>query len=302
MKEILLGVKNECDPTVFCYKIRPWFRGVDSFDSVSSGSVKKNEWVFEGLEKDTSLYPPSELSGPSAGQSTLVHALDVFLGVDQYSTCAQSPSPASRFPTGFSSVHPPFANFGQASQSETKSGVSVLLTPRRPVISTVTGAEPMVTAHELGKRGLTRTKSYQVPSPPRTSMERMQLYMPRHHRLFLKHLAASPQPLRLFVENEMQEVANRESDSEVLAGRKLKEAYNAAVLALKEFRDAHMQIVTCYVILPSARRSASEKPELEKSEEEREHAERLGMKGTGGTNLVRFLKEVRHRTTEALIN
>ncbi|KAG6888681.1 hypothetical protein C0995_006671 [Termitomyces sp. Mi166 len=66
-----------CNPGIFYHHIRPWFRGVDS-------DPKNCPWVFAGIEADQNLQQPTELSGRSAGQSSLVHALDIF-DVDQYS-------------------------------------------------------------------------------------------------------------------------------------------------------------------------------------------------------------------------
>jgi len=72
------------------------------------------------------------------------------------------------------------------------------------------------------------------------------------------------------------------------------EAYNAAVQSLKEFRDAHMIIVTLYIVLPAKRaRAAAQKTEAEQY--------KLPLQGTGGTNLVNFLKGVRDRTSDARI-
>ncbi|CAG8713120.1 3805_t:CDS:2, partial [Acaulospora colombiana] len=71
---ILDAVRDECDPRVFYHEVRPWFRGEDS---------GKRRWIFlneDGDEVDFGDH--RELSGPSAGQSSLIHALDIFLGVD----------------------------------------------------------------------------------------------------------------------------------------------------------------------------------------------------------------------------
>lgn len=72
LTQLLLDVRNGCDPAIFYHQVRPWFRGATS-DS--------RGWIFEGVD-DATAAKVSSLSGPSAGQSSLVHALDVFLGVD----------------------------------------------------------------------------------------------------------------------------------------------------------------------------------------------------------------------------
>jgi indoleamine 2,3-dioxygenase len=70
-------------------------------------------------------------------------------------------------------------------------------------------------------------------------------------------------------------------------------AYDAAAAGLKEFRDAHMAIVTLYIIGPAAR--------ARRAQDEKERKGREPLKGTGGTNLVQFLKGVRNQTKNALL-
>ena len=202
LRSLLLGVKELCDPEVYYNEFRPWFRGEDSFND-------QRKWVFEGIEEDPDLRPPTEVSGPSAGQSSLIHAFDIFLGVDHQATSPGKPS----------------------------------------------------------------------------FMSRMQSYMPKNHRSFLNHLQTNPRPLRTFVLDRNDEA--------------LSIAFNRAVLALKEFRDAHMIIAALYILGP-ARRAA--KRRLEFFEADGVNAtSRQPMKGTGGTDLVKFLKDTRNRTKETII-
>ncbi|KAF5342296.1 hypothetical protein D9611_002111 [Ephemerocybe angulata] len=279
--EMLMRVKEVCSPQVFYDEIRPWFRGEDS----SAG-----RWVFEGLESDETLERPRELSGASAGQSALVHALDVFLGVDKYS-------------------HGPSGSSSSTASSSTSA-----------------------TAEQ-----------------PRSSfLKRMQEYMPRHHRAFLNHLANSPRPLREYVlANSSSATSDAPSEESKDSGAELLQAYNAAVQALKVFRDKHMIIVALYIVGPARRAAAAkaatsafvppaapsatptlsdatptastpsggtsthgtethgkETQNVETRGEARSEAEEEGkevLKGTGGTDLVRFLKSVRDQTRGALI-
>ncbi|KAG6910272.1 hypothetical protein DXG01_012084 [Tephrocybe rancida] len=214
LRTLLLAVRDGCNPDVFYHHIRPWFRGVDS-------DPNKRPWVFAGIEADPSLQQPTELSGPSAGQSSLVHALDIFLGVDQYS------------------------------HSDSLTGSATV----------------------------TAKKAF---------LDRMQMYMPRHHRSFLNHLSASPRPLRA--------VVSQSTDTALL------EAYNTAIMAVKEFRDAHMMIVALYIIGPSRKAApsisvATVRPDIEKDYGDLD----TPLKGTGGTELVKFLKDVRDRTAGAVL-
>ncbi|RDB28528.1 Indoleamine 2,3-dioxygenase 1 [Hypsizygus marmoreus] len=189
LKVLLLSIRQRCRPDQYYNEVRPWLRGEDS-------DVNKRKWVFEGLEEDPSLKTPTELSGPSAGQSSMVHVLDVFLGVDHQSSPQDKPS----------------------------------------------------------------------------FMSRMQTYMPKNHRLFLDHLASNPRPLRAFV------MASKDAE--------LHEAYNRAVLSLKEFRDAHMIIVTLYILGPARR--AAKAAEAREMREPVEAADRKPLKGTGDANRFRF--------------
>lgn len=66
---VIQSVRPTCEPHVFYWQIRPWYNG--------SGSDGPN-WKYEGVPRDEELLR----SGPSAGQSSVMHALDIFLGVD----------------------------------------------------------------------------------------------------------------------------------------------------------------------------------------------------------------------------
>ncbi|KAK2459908.1 hypothetical protein APHAL10511_008108 [Amanita phalloides] len=213
-----------CDPDVFYRQVRPWLRGLDA--------DKGRRWVFEGYNDDDDdddegkgeteeeeMSRPVELSGPSAGQSTMIHALDIFLGTDKGSHTVLPLVSSSSSPTA--------------------------TTERATHVSFLT---------------------------------RMRQYMPRHHRRFLSHLASSPWPLRV------QVVALAEAGTNV----EIVEAYNGAVRALKEFRDAHLAVVALYIVGPARR-----------AQQEAREARTESLRGTGGTDVVRFLKQVRDDTAQS---
>jgi indoleamine 2,3-dioxygenase len=214
---ILNDVRKGCDPAVFYEQIRPWFRGQSS-----------RPWIFEGTEA-AGLTQPTELSGPSAGQSSLIHVLDIFLGVDQFSH-----------------------------------------------------------SHVVGGSTPAASGSGSESNPP--FLERMQSYMPRHHRAFLNHLKASPRPLRHIVTADEATLPTEE----VQVREDIKKAYNAAVTAVKCFRDAHIRIATLYII-NQARRVHTRSVDLYEDQEAR------AARGTGGTDLVPFLKGVRDKTAAAVL-
>jgi indoleamine 2,3-dioxygenase len=112
------------------------------------------------------------------------------------------------------------------------------------------------------------------PAPAKKAfLSRMQAYMPAKHRAFLNALAEHPGAVRTRVEKE--------------DGELLKTAYNETVGALKEFRDAHMAIAALFIAVPSRRARLSE--------------EDVVVKGTGGTDMLKFLKSVRDQTTASII-
>ena len=204
---ILDAVRDGCDPHVFYDQVRPWFRGEDS---------GKRPWIFQDERGNPVDFGETrELSGPSAAQSTLIHALDIFLGVDHSATPA----------------------------------------PSRP---TPDGPSPSIKS-----------------SHPAPFLERMQAYMPRHHRNFINHLKVVPRPIRKLA-------LLSGPDSPVWL------AYNEAITALQEFRSAHIRIATLYIISQSHRRP-SPTVTLEPA------------KGTGGTDLVPFLKSSRDDTASTLL-
>ena len=107
----------------------------------------------------------------------------------------------------------------------------------------------------------------------------------------------------------------------------LTEAYNAALDALRRFRDAHLSIVALYIVSPSHRgthtSAAFPTPRVQVTSAAGDEVgaadvcvaqqsittgagkqvaspPRL-LRGTGGTDLIRFLKGVRDRTSEATL-
>lgn len=194
LTKLLTDVRRGCDPEVFYNQIRPWLKGQESGPASS-------KWVFEGIEEDPTLVQPTELSGASAGQSSLISALDIFLGVSH-------------------------------------------------------GNNP--TAEHF--------------------LRRMRLYMPRHHRNFLRHLENNPRPLKSLID------ANRGYPG-------LLDAFNASIESLKEFRDAHVRVVAIYVAGP-ARRAMERLGQTGES----------GVKGTGGMHAMSFVKGTRDDTVASKLS
>ncbi|THV07796.1 Indoleamine 2,3-dioxygenase [Dendrothele bispora CBS 962.96] len=83
ISDLIQSVRQQCDPHVFYWGVRPWLNGSDAKGPTEPG------WIYEGVE-DGDL----ELSGPSGGQSTVMHALDVFLDIDHRLRQKRSPAPS----------------------------------------------------------------------------------------------------------------------------------------------------------------------------------------------------------------
>ncbi len=71
---LLASVRKGCDPVVFYNQFRPW---------ISGGTAHPAGWKFEGAELSIEEQEQfAKLSGPSAAQCSLIHAMDIFLGVE----------------------------------------------------------------------------------------------------------------------------------------------------------------------------------------------------------------------------
>ena len=135
------------------------------------------------------------------------------------------------------------------------------------------------------------TEAGHVP-PKAPFLARMRAYMPRHHRNFLRHLAGMPRPLR--------DAVARTGDAA------LTDAYNASLAALRRLRDSHLRIVAMYIVGPSHRApTASHALPAKEDAGAVKGCSASGnpglLRGTGGTDLIKFLKGVRDRTSDAAL-
>jgi indoleamine 2,3-dioxygenase len=112
---------------------------------------------------------------------------------------------------------------------------------------------------------------------------RMRSYMTQPHQDFLTQLARHS--IRSFVEAHTVESPD------------LMEAYNSCVAALKRWRDAHIRIVTQFVIIPARAASGT----VRANNDFGTSIERIPVRGTGGTSLVPLLKIYRNNTLQRLL-
>lgn len=77
------SVRQMVDPHMFYWEVRPWYNGSGSGPSAPA-------WIYEGVGDMSKL----DLSGPSAGQSSVMHALDLFLDIDHKLRQRRYPAPS----------------------------------------------------------------------------------------------------------------------------------------------------------------------------------------------------------------
>ncbi|KAF9246348.1 Indoleamine 2,3-dioxygenase [Melanogaster broomeanus] len=77
------SVREIVDPHMFYWEVRPWFNG-------SASSASAPAWIYEGVNDTSTL----DLSGPSAGQSSVMHAVDLFLDIDHKLQQRRYPAPS----------------------------------------------------------------------------------------------------------------------------------------------------------------------------------------------------------------
>ena len=284
--DITLSMIREVDPEDFYHLIRPWFRGGDADGPQSAG------WAFLGYENDAAEWAAENLSnssysspsgtstrgrlfsGPSAGQSSLIHAIDIFLTVDHTHEDDASSSPSS----------------GGSPAQLPSLGATSVQTPPSPSRS-----EPETLSIVLDATPISTTGS-QPPARPNeaTFVQRMLQYMPIQHRTFLLHLSTHPSPLRALVLDHAS------------THPRLAEAYDGALEALKRFREKHMRIVSIFIIQQARRRPSERVRKLlglveDEEEDKAGHVDIAELRGTGGSPLFKFLKRCRDNTTRVMV-
>ncbi|KAG9318648.1 Indoleamine 2,3-dioxygenase [Chiua virens] len=81
--DCMQSMRQMVDPHVFYWQVRPWFNG-------SASDPSKPAWIYDGVSDTSKL----DLSGPSAGQSSVMHALDLFLDIDHKLRQRRYPAPS----------------------------------------------------------------------------------------------------------------------------------------------------------------------------------------------------------------
>lgn len=148
--------------------------------------------------------------------------------------------------------------------------------------------------------GTTATNGRHEVQPPSSNfIYEMRTYMPGPHARFLEHVSN--------VSNIRQFVTRNAHD------RGLATAYDACLAMLRAFRDKHIQMVSRYIIVMSRESARSTSPSSAIPIREKVNlatatktssadGEKKGLRGTGGTALIPFLKQARDETGEPAID
>ncbi|WVQ85424.1 hypothetical protein IAT38_007589 [Cryptococcus sp. DSM 104549] len=279
--DITMTLMKEVDPEEFYHLIRPWFRGGDADGPTSAG------WDYLGLASELASTSTSHAeskstegqrgklySGPSAGQSSLIHAIDLFLTVDH------SPTEEERREA---------LEAAERTPETSGRGISVNSAP----VTTPASAPEPAPAHPHAGHPHAHPHGHSSPPTEATFLQRMLAYMPLPHRSFLLHLSTSPTPLRPLV---LHYAASHPA---------LAQAYDGALEALRRFREKHMRVVSLFIVQQARRRPGERVRRLIGAEEEAAEAEVKvdagELRGTGGTALFKFLKRCRDNTTKAMV-
>ncbi|WWC58571.1 uncharacterized protein I303_101114 [Kwoniella dejecticola CBS 10117] len=274
ISDVTMTLMQEVDPEEFYHLIRPWFRGGDSDGPASLG------WNYLGLDEDvehlTSVAESRStvgkkgklFSGPSAGQSSLIHAIDIFLTVDH------SPTAEEREEALNAIEHP---------------DQSKILVDSTPV--SADSPPPAATpAHGHGHG------HGSAPKGEATFVQRMLQYMPLPHRSFILHLSTHPNPLRPLVVHYAH------------SHPALATAYDGALEALRRFREKHMRVVSLFIVQQARRQPSERvrkmtglAPLTEEEMVEQKEVDINEIRGTGGSALFKFLKRCRDNTTKAMV-
>ncbi|KAJ3337961.1 hypothetical protein HDU93_000285 [Gonapodya sp. JEL0774] len=207
-----------------------------------------------------------KFAGGSAAQSPIIQALDIALGVQHKPQFAA----LKRRGSGVVAEEQQQAGFA----SSTSNAISLSRTPS-------TSADP---SH--------RSPHTFESTVPKNFIHEMRAYLPGPHRSFLLALSRAP-AIRAFV------TAAKESNPDGADVVEMAEIFNKCVDGMKKFRDKHVQMVSVYILVQGKKRRA---------EDGVVEAGGAGVgsvagesKGTGGTNILPFLRQSREETKAAQV-
>ncbi|KAJ3174791.1 hypothetical protein HDU87_006907 [Geranomyces variabilis] len=302
--KVMLRMYERNDPYVFYNRVRHFLTGwedsndlpngvyYEGVDSVPGAPAKCPISGFSAAKPSTeslSQYGSKPLqsgafgkyAGASTGQSSMMHCLDVALGIEHRPT-RTGRCTAANFNLEEAKAHLAAASSSSATSTKSPTGC--------PVSSSgSTGASAVNHILEMRK------------------------YMPGPHRAFIEALERGPS-IRAFVENLTNNPAldaNGNSVHDPALAAETTRLYNRCVSEMRGFRDRHLQIVAAYIVTQARKKrdAEAEAPQEDPATisipspvtEKPKMREVLQARGTGGTDLIPFLKQSRQETIEALV-
>ncbi|CAG8563578.1 2829_t:CDS:2 [Acaulospora colombiana] len=262
--EILQRMFDKCDPYVFYWKVRPFLAGWENEDQLPLGLI------YEGADNNDEFGNPiyRKYAGGSAGQSALIQALDIALNIEHH-------------PTKFEQ------NSGNECTSSRINGCSF--------------------SNNALKCPLNKHVKSQLPY-----LHKIRQNMPGPHRRFLEDLTKVAN-IRNYITSKVNYGSIRAVSllDKIEDVNNLVQAYNDCLIQMKNFRSKHLQIVSAYIVIQENRKSSHVKSILPLNEDFGANTEEIqsatkksttsikmlrSIKGTGGTNLIPFLKQMRDET------
>lgn len=356
LEKILRDVRTDCDPATFYWGIRPWFRGGDASPHERKG------WFYPTslADENNPHLQPRLFTGPSAGQSSLIHAIDVFFDVDHALVKERRGRPVLR---------PAVRSEGGGGGNQDSPRITADATTLPEDATFMQRMQLYMPGQH--RRFLTHLQSLTAEANEDVSQSVAAANVSRD---FPEAAAASVEvkegpasitsPLRQLALS-VPSGSNSDPGSAASYHHPLPKAYDAALTALRSLRDEHMRVATLYIVTQSrskppkqyadlnadfvghSKTLVDDEKEREDSKKKRkrgqqhggdddhhddddddEQAEKKaklqrqtksagqaeaeaqqeddgedsGAKGTGGTNLVQFLKACRTNTVDTLLS
>lgn len=245
----------------------------------SYGQLSKTLKGFYQHPETKQLGTFRKYAGASAGQSPLIHLLDTFLCIEHHSRHDGETYKPNLSPSLIAkSIHPAD---GVVSQSA-KAAHNLAKKVSHPV------------SQSLETQPIPQSQGNLVSSNPATHpklktnfFHEMRRYMSRKHRQYLRVVRKHRHQLRPFVK-------------EHVGNARLVNAFNDCIIAMKEFRSSHIQMVTRYVVNP-ARKAQQEADGDKLVSPQSSIKQALLARGTGGTDVMPLLKSLRNETIETMV-
>ncbi|KAJ3331871.1 hypothetical protein HDU76_002010, partial [Blyttiomyces sp. JEL0837] len=292
INKILVRMYEKNDAHVFFNRVRPFFNGWEKCEDLPNGVLYESvqasaRGVPNGFPSQSPLPPGTygKYAGGSAGQSSLLHVLDVALGINHH------PTRTHDLPTPSNANVPP---------------------PTSPTVA----FSPSVQTHSGVPPSVTLSPSLQEPASPKSRsfnyIHEMRNYMPGAHRRFITAVAES-YSIRGFVEYLQLQLQGDTADGSVDGydfelqdedremAQKVVDMFNRCVDGMKAFRDKHIQMVSVYIIIQARKRQEVGYVGTPTGVQTDRIQQALLARGTGGTNLIPFLKQSRDETSSARV-